>query len=271
MEIKIPQLGATMTESVFVRWLVADGALVRADEPFYELATFEVTVELSSPTAGTLQILKPDSSYPVGTVIGKLHSHFRRTESTRPVAPSVNVTDETMLESPSGGRKFALPRYALVTDLVETIVEPRIVISAGAGVPVLSVSFAKVPSATPPVEELPHTAAARLTITVPVVGDLHGVREIVFPTAHFDMSQLMLTAELPLSAIGLREQLIAAFGSLDANATLIIARAISVAVPTGTTFPDGEKAYANRDLVLDTVVPPSPLILSERHRDRLAR
>ena len=80
MEIKIPQLGATMTESVFVRWLVADGALVRADEPFYELATSKVTVELSSPTAGTLQILKPDSSYPVGTVIGKLHSHFRRTE-----------------------------------------------------------------------------------------------------------------------------------------------------------------------------------------------
>ena len=38
----------------------------------------------------------------LGTVIGKLHSHFRRTESTRPVAPSVNVTDETMLESPSG-------------------------------------------------------------------------------------------------------------------------------------------------------------------------
>jgi hypothetical protein len=185
------------------------------------------------------------------------------------VAPGVNVTDETMFESPSGDKVFALPRYALATDLVETIVEPRIVISAGAAGPVLSVSFAKVPSAPPPVEGLAHIAAVRLIITVPVGDDPHGVREIIFPTAQFDASQQVLTAVLPLSTFGLREQLIAASGSLEANATLIIAT-ISVAVPTGTTFPNGEKAYVNRDFVLETMVPPSPLILSERHRDRLA-
>jgi Biotin-requiring enzyme len=271
MEIKIPKLSDAMTEGLLAAWLVADGALVRSGQAIYQLETDKVATDIDSPAAGTLQILKePANFYPVGTVIGKLHSQFRRTESTRPVAPSANVTDETRFESPSGDKVFALPRYALVTDVVETIVEPRIAISAGSAVPVLSISFAKVPSAPPPVEGLAHVAAVRLVITVPVSDDPHGVREIVFPTAQFDASQQVLTAVLPLSTFGLREQLIAAFGSLEANATLIIARTISVAVPTGTTFPNGDKAYVNRDFVLETMVPPSPLILSERHRDRLA-
>ena len=81
MEIKIPQLSDTMTEGFLVAWLVTDGALVRAGELIYVLETDKATLESESPAAGTLQILKePASSYPVGTVIGKLR------ESTRPVA-----------------------------------------------------------------------------------------------------------------------------------------------------------------------------------------
>src|SRR4029453_5192265 len=104
---------------------------------------------------------------------------------------------------------------------------------------------------------------------VPGVGGPHEVRAIAFPKVQFDVTQQGMTAELPLSTIRPREPLIPAFGSLEANSTLIIARRISVAVPTGTTFPDGEMAYTSQDFTFDTVVPPSPLILSERHRDRL--
>jgi Biotin-requiring enzyme len=271
MEIKIPPLGGTVTEAFLATWLVADGAFVRVGEPIYVLETDKASTDIESPGTGRLQILKePGGPFPVGTVVGKLQFTFRRAESTLPVAPNVNVTDETMFESPSGDKKFVLPRYALATDLVEMVVEPRIVISDVAGVPVLSVSFAKIRGAPPPVEELTHTVGTRLTIMVPGVGGPHEVRAIAFPKVQFDVTQQVMTAELPLSTIGLREQLIAAFGSLEANSTLIIARRISVAVPTGTTFPDGEMAYTSQDFTFDTVVPPSPLILSERHRDRLA-
>ena len=271
MEIKIPPLGGTVAEAFLATWLVADGALVRVGEPIYILETDKVSTDIASPGAGTLQILKqPGGPFPVGTVIGKLRLHFRRAESTLPVAPNMIVTAETVFESPSADKKFVLPNYALATDLVEMVLEPRIVISDVAGVPVLSVSFAKIRGAAPPVEELTHTVGTKLTITVPEAGDPHGTRKIIFPKVQFDASGQILTAGLPLSTIGLREQLIAAFGSLEANATLTIARTISVAVPTGTTFPDGEKAYTGQDFAFETIVPPSPLILSERHRDRLA-
>jgi pyruvate/2-oxoglutarate dehydrogenase complex dihydrolipoamide acyltransferase (E2) component len=271
MEIKIPALSATITEAFLAVWLVADGALVRVGEAICVLETDKASTDLESPADGKLQILKePGGPYAVGTVIGKVEIHLRRAELTRPVAPSANVTEETIFESPNGNKTFVLPRYALVTDLVETVVEPRIVISASAGVPTLSISCAKVRSAPPPAEMLPHTAGTRLSIVVPVTDDPQAVREIVFPKVHFNVTQQMLEAELPLPGFGLREQLVAAFGSLEANPTLIISRTISVAVPTGTTFPDGEKAYVNQEFILDTVVPPSPLILSEEHRDRLA-
>jgi pyruvate/2-oxoglutarate dehydrogenase complex dihydrolipoamide acyltransferase (E2) component len=271
MEIKIPPLGGTVTEAFLATWLVADGAFVRVGDPIYVLETDKASTDIESPGAGALQILKePGGPFPVGTVIGKLRTQFRRAESTLPVAPNVNVTDETMFESPSGDKKFVLPRYALATDVVEMVVEPRIVITDVAGVPVLFVSFAKIRGAAPPVEELTHSVGTRLTIMVPETGAPHATRKIVFPKVQLDASGQVLTAELPLSTIGLREQLIAAFGSLEANATLIIARTISVAVPTGTTFPDGEKAYIGQDFTFNTIVPPSPLILSERHRDRLA-
>jgi hypothetical protein len=49
-------------------------------------------------------VKEPGGPYPVGTLVGKLQFTFRRGESTLPVAPSVNVTDETMFESPSGDK-----------------------------------------------------------------------------------------------------------------------------------------------------------------------
>ncbi|MFF3573307.1 biotin/lipoyl-containing protein [Nocardia jiangxiensis] len=71
MEIKIPQLGVTMTEGEITEWLVENGASVTEGEPIYNLATDKTEAEIEAPSAGTIEIFgEIDTTYQVGTVVG---------------------------------------------------------------------------------------------------------------------------------------------------------------------------------------------------------
>ena len=59
VEVKIPQLGESVTEGVIVQWLKEDGAQVAADEPILELETEKATMEVTAEAAGRLHIVKP--------------------------------------------------------------------------------------------------------------------------------------------------------------------------------------------------------------------
>jgi len=56
VEVRVPQLGESVTEAVITRWMKADGDVVAADEPLCELESDKATLELPSPAAGTLRI-----------------------------------------------------------------------------------------------------------------------------------------------------------------------------------------------------------------------
>lgn len=72
-EIKIPQLGVTMTEGEITAWLVQDGAAVDEGELLYTVATDKTETDIESPASGTLEIIgEVATTYPVGTVIGRL-------------------------------------------------------------------------------------------------------------------------------------------------------------------------------------------------------
>jgi len=72
-EIKIPQLGVTMTEGEITSWYVENGATVAEGELLYTIATDKTETDIESPASGTLQIIgEVDTTYPVGTVIGTL-------------------------------------------------------------------------------------------------------------------------------------------------------------------------------------------------------
>jgi 2-oxoglutarate dehydrogenase E2 component (dihydrolipoamide succinyltransferase) len=58
VEVRVPQLGESVTEAVITRWMKADGDVVAADEPLCELESDKATLELPSPAAGTLRITK---------------------------------------------------------------------------------------------------------------------------------------------------------------------------------------------------------------------
>src|ERR1700732_3585631 len=53
-EIRVPTLGESVTEATIGRWFKKAGDAVTVDEPLVELETDKVTIEVPSPSAGTL-------------------------------------------------------------------------------------------------------------------------------------------------------------------------------------------------------------------------
>ena len=51
-EIRVPELGESITEATVGQWFKSAGDAVGADEPLVELETDKVTVEVPAPAAG---------------------------------------------------------------------------------------------------------------------------------------------------------------------------------------------------------------------------
>lgn len=73
VEIRIPSLGAGMSEGKLVTWYVADGASVSEGQLLYTLESEKTAQDIDAPAAGTLKIIAPaDDIYPVGELIGAI-------------------------------------------------------------------------------------------------------------------------------------------------------------------------------------------------------
>ncbi|RIV26658.1 biotin attachment protein [Alicyclobacillaceae bacterium I2511] len=56
-DMKLPQLGESVTEGTLTAWLKQLGAVVQVDEPLLEVTTDKVNVEVLSEQAGVLTAL----------------------------------------------------------------------------------------------------------------------------------------------------------------------------------------------------------------------
>ena len=54
VSIVVPQLGESIAEGTISKWLKQEGDPVRRDEPVVEIMTDKITVEVPSPSEGTL-------------------------------------------------------------------------------------------------------------------------------------------------------------------------------------------------------------------------
>jgi 2-oxoglutarate dehydrogenase E2 component (dihydrolipoamide succinyltransferase) len=74
VEIKVPTLGESVTEATIGKWFKNVGDAVAADEPLVELETDKVTVEVPSPSAGTLEAIKVQAGQTVnvGAILGSV-------------------------------------------------------------------------------------------------------------------------------------------------------------------------------------------------------
>ena len=72
--IKVPRLGWTMEEGVFVEWLKPEGATIAPGDQLYVLEGEKAAQEIESIDGGTLRLPpdapKPGQTLPVGAVLG---------------------------------------------------------------------------------------------------------------------------------------------------------------------------------------------------------
>ena len=74
VELKVPQLGESITEAVVATWRKKVGESFAADEPLVELETDKVTVDVPAPFAGKVESITADegATVEVGHVLGML-------------------------------------------------------------------------------------------------------------------------------------------------------------------------------------------------------
>jgi pyruvate dehydrogenase E2 component (dihydrolipoamide acetyltransferase) len=71
IEVRLPQLGESVTEGTITGWLVEEGQRVEADQPLFELSSEKIDTEVPAPAGGVLKEIKVgvDETVDVGTVV----------------------------------------------------------------------------------------------------------------------------------------------------------------------------------------------------------
>jgi 2-oxoisovalerate dehydrogenase E2 component (dihydrolipoyl transacylase) len=107
-QIKMPQLGESVTEGTVEKWLKAEGDMVKRDEPLVEVVTDKVNAEIPSPFEGKLVKISAaeGETVKVGAVIGQIET----AGGTAAAAPSAPAK-----ESAAPAKEAAVPAKAAAT------------------------------------------------------------------------------------------------------------------------------------------------------------
>ena len=72
-EVRIPEVGESISQVMLARWLKDEGALVERDEPVCLLETDKVNIELPAPATGILRQIEPaNTELAVGAVVARI-------------------------------------------------------------------------------------------------------------------------------------------------------------------------------------------------------
>jgi 2-oxoisovalerate dehydrogenase E2 component (dihydrolipoyl transacylase) len=109
-QIKMPQLGESVTEGTVDHWLKHEGDFVKRDEPLVEVVTDKVNAEIPSPFEGKLVKISAaeGETVRVGAVIGQIEVAGAGTPEA-PAARETGVTHPEVPSAPAAGRAPATP------------------------------------------------------------------------------------------------------------------------------------------------------------------
>src|SRR5258708_17581735 len=85
-QIKMPQLGESVTEGTVEKWLKREGEFVKRDEPIVEVVTDKVNAEIPSPFEGTL--VKIDAGEGQVVRVGAVIAQIETAGATAAPAPA---------------------------------------------------------------------------------------------------------------------------------------------------------------------------------------
>ena len=146
IELKLPDVGEGIAEGEVVRWLVAEGAQVREDDPLVEILTDKANVEIPSPVTGTLLkiLAAPGQVVKVGEPLALVEPAAGETAGVGRVAGSADRPASVPREAKDPGpgsppkRSGAPGGGALATPFVRKLakdlgVDPGVVPGSGPG------------------------------------------------------------------------------------------------------------------------------------------
>ena len=95
LELKVPEVGESITEVMIGTWKKREGDVVAIDDSIVEIESDKATVELPAPRAGTItKVLKGSGEKPlVGEVIGYMEPAGASAAAPAPSSPSQSVVD----------------------------------------------------------------------------------------------------------------------------------------------------------------------------------
>jgi 2-oxoglutarate dehydrogenase E2 component (dihydrolipoamide succinyltransferase) len=164
-EIRVPQLGESVTEATIGKWFKAQGDAVKADEPLVELETDKVTVEVPAPAGGILSSIaaQPGQTVNVGALLGAIEEGASGAAAATPRAEAkpVRAAEPTPPAAPAAAAE-AKPLSPAVRKIVEeSKLDPASIAGTGKDGRLTKgdvLAEAAKPVAPPPVVQLPPAA-----------------------------------------------------------------------------------------------------------------
>jgi 2-oxoglutarate dehydrogenase E2 component (dihydrolipoamide succinyltransferase) len=136
IELKIPNLGESISSVTFSKWLKPDGSVVALDEPLCEIETEKANQELSADSAGKLVwVAKEGEDLSVGAIFAKIDTDAAGSgsSSAAPSAASSSAAPAVVEKTPAGATGYAAgtPSPAAAKILAEANVPPATVSGTG--------------------------------------------------------------------------------------------------------------------------------------------
>ncbi|AVQ10788.1 Dihydrolipoyllysine-residue succinyltransferase component of 2-oxoglutarate dehydrogenase complex [Leptospira santarosai] len=110
VEIKVPEMGESITEATIANWVKKEGDAVKQDEILLELETDKATMEVPAPSSGVLQKIhkKAGDTVKVKEIIGLIDS-TATAPSPSPSSPATTSTSQTTQAPNNGSINDTLP------------------------------------------------------------------------------------------------------------------------------------------------------------------
>jgi 2-oxoglutarate dehydrogenase E2 component (dihydrolipoamide succinyltransferase) len=171
VEIKIPEVGESITEGVLVEWSASDGAVVAVEDPLLVLETDKITMNVNAEHAGRLKIVVAEGeTVEVGQVVGTIDTEAAAAEpppaAAKPTPPAADTA-----APPAAAAEAAAPQPPSVADglspavrrmVLEHGVDPNLIEGTGKGGRILKgdvIRYIESTAAAPKTAPAPEVAA----------------------------------------------------------------------------------------------------------------
>src|SRR3954447_7424610 len=104
VQIRMPEMGESVTEGTILDWLKQVGDTVEAEEGIVEVSTDKVDTEIPAPASGVLTkiLVQPDETVPIGTVLGEISPSGSAPVGGNGGAPDVAAPEPAATENGAG-------------------------------------------------------------------------------------------------------------------------------------------------------------------------